>query len=764
MARSSISSDIAKLSKQKTIPAVVTDVLGNLCSVRLSIRGTRLHGLKYMGTKPVIGETVYVNYQSGTPVVYTVTGNVDSSIASAVAQIPSSSSGKNVPLEPPMMPDHYHNDHLGLQGGAENEQYHLNADERGMFSSLFERLEETSISSGGQIAYVNNWKYHIFQSDGTLSVTEKIYNAQILVVGGGGGGGSGSMGSPFTGGGGGGGGGVIMETIDIEIGDYPVTCGGAGPAGFDGGDSVFDMYTAIGGGAGAGDSTGHDGGSGGGGCGRGGGVGGAGTTGQGYDGGAVLLTENTDGAGGGGGGGQGNDASGIGGGTEGGLPWGYEFFPQSVEDYIGTGSDVIAGGGRGGIYNGKGGNNAGEGTIGCGGWGSGGGFYDDKMPGSGSGGIVIIKYYWEVPSQYVAHWYNEINPTINDDSVAGYAKADIWINQSTQISYICIDNAAGNAIWLELGSGGSGGGSVLFKVDGVLAVVDGATNSYVFTTAASISEWYVCLRNPGTAGQTIPDLILNGTTSIFLDDYYDNRPVVPFYGANSWVVATPLITNFVAGDIITLNIDEVANGAADLVIVGGHIGSTIHTDIAVSNDTVFVPDVNNIVFESAVVTDNGGGQVTVSVIGFSEDITTEGVAKNRNTTGSFTYQEQPIIIYRPIKLISVQWDIRVAGNYTLSIRDENGTIIEDVIVAGIGAVSADNVFTLVNPRPLRAGAYRLRMTNNAGACLWSDKNTNNFFYPAWNQSWVTRQMNYDGTTFSNYTAPFDLNFYDSILE
>ena len=363
MARSSISSDIAKLSKQKTIPAVVTDVLGNFCSVRLSIRGTRLHGLKYLGTTPIIGETVYVNYQSGTPVVYTVTGNVDSSIASAVAQIPSSSSGRSVPLEPPMIPGINHNDLSGLQGGlvasdvVDAEHYHLDA----------------------------------------------------------------------------------TEYADLT----------------DGGETNLHQH-----------------------------------------------------------------------------------------------------------------------------------------------------------SEYVEWWYDTVDPTGNDDIDRGYAKADIWINQTANKSFICIDNVAGNAAWQELGT--NGGGSIVFKVDGVLAVVDEATNSYVFTAPASILEWYVYLRNPGTSGQTIPDLILNETTSIFLDDYYDNRPVIPFYGASSWVVATPLITDFVAGDIITLNIDEVADGAADLVIVGGAIGGG--GGDAFNLMVGAVSNVNNIQVSGLAVTNDGGGQVTVMAL------------------------------------------------------------------------------------------------------------------------------------------------------
>jgi len=458
MARSSISSDIAKLSKQKTIPAVVTDVLGNFCSVRLSIRGTRLHGLKYLGTTPIIGETVYVNYQSGTPVVYTVTGNVDSSIASAVAQIPSSSSGRSVPLEPPMIPGINHNDLSGLQGGlvasdvVDAEHYHLDA----------------------------------------------------------------------------------TEYADLT----------------DGGETNLHQH-----------------------------------------------------------------------------------------------------------------------------------------------------------SEYVEWWYDTVDPTGNDDIDRGYAKADIWINQTANKSFICIDNVAGNAAWQELGT--NGGGSIVFKVDGVLAVVDEATNSYVFTAPASILEWYVYLRNPGTSGQTIPDLILNETTSIFLDDYYDNRPVIPFYGASSWVVATPLITDFVAGDIITLNIDEVADGAADAVCVGGAVGG------------------------------GGGGDTTgVVKVTFDAATTTNGQNQNRTTTGTMTAHRAYITTYRPLKLKEVLWDVSSAKTYTVKIyRGWQLTTVfanlGDQVAAGRTAELAWNAADIYLP----PGHYVLELTwtgaavidDNTVGCSPNSPNTFEFF-------------------------------------
>ena len=68
----SLGSALSNRSKQKTIPAVVIDVLGNRCSVRLSGRGTKLTGLEFVGSVPKIGDLVIVDYRSAnTPMVLT---------------------------------------------------------------------------------------------------------------------------------------------------------------------------------------------------------------------------------------------------------------------------------------------------------------------------------------------------------------------------------------------------------------------------------------------------------------------------------------------------------------------------------------------------------------------------------------------------------------------------------------------------------------------------------------------------------------------
>jgi hypothetical protein len=66
-----ITSKVTQLSKQKLVPAVIVDVLGVYCSVRLGGIGKQLNGLNYYGPVPERGQICQVNYQTGTPYVLT---------------------------------------------------------------------------------------------------------------------------------------------------------------------------------------------------------------------------------------------------------------------------------------------------------------------------------------------------------------------------------------------------------------------------------------------------------------------------------------------------------------------------------------------------------------------------------------------------------------------------------------------------------------------------------------------------------------------
>ena len=254
-------------------------------------------------------------------------------------------------------------------------------------------------ATGGTVSLYKDYIIHTFTSSGTFTINSGSAPIEVLLVGGGGGGG-------HTSGGGGGGGEVANVTRILGVGSYSVTIGtsGAGATnGVDvapnGGTTVFNGISALGGG-GAG-SDGNPGASGA--CGGGGTNGSTGGTGSpGYSGGNGSGVWNNKGVGGGGGGMSAAGTSGA----SGVAGRGGEGIASTI-----TGSSVVYGSGGGGGASGYGGGTAnvggtnggtgysnaagGAATVGTGSGGGGGGYSGTTgqwKGGDGSSGIVIVRY------------------------------------------------------------------------------------------------------------------------------------------------------------------------------------------------------------------------------------------------------------------------------------------------------------------------------------------------------------------------------------
>lgn len=91
---------VVKLGKQKVITGVITDVVRELCSVQMSTRGQILHGLRYIGTTPAVGDTVFIDFRSGIPVVHTNSDNLQTQIDEVTRQITATVTAKNAPTAP----------------------------------------------------------------------------------------------------------------------------------------------------------------------------------------------------------------------------------------------------------------------------------------------------------------------------------------------------------------------------------------------------------------------------------------------------------------------------------------------------------------------------------------------------------------------------------------------------------------------------------------------------------------------------------------
>lgn len=112
------------------------------------------------------------------------------------------------------------------------------------------------------------------------------------------------------------------------------------------------------------------------------------------------------------------------------------------------------------------------------------------------------------------------------------------------------------------GSSG-GGGDIYFYVDGALDVVEGAVYQVVPRNAVIAGIYGFC-QNTGTSGTTIVDIHKNGTT-IFTDP--NTRLTIPYNDTDGVASTTPAITGLTAGDVLRLDIDQVASGASNLAVV-----------------------------------------------------------------------------------------------------------------------------------------------------------------------------------------------------
>ncbi len=118
--------------------------------------------------------------------------------------------------------------------------------------------------------------------------------------------------------------------------------------------------------------------------------------------------------------------------------------------------------------------------------------------------------------------------------------------------------------WLQRNRALDTGGVPFFQVDGAL-VVASQVGTYVVPKNGTITAVYVYCKDKGTSGSTTVDIHRNGTT-IFTTQ--SNRPSLAYNDADSVAKSgTPDITSIAENDVLTIDIDAIAVGAANLCVV-----------------------------------------------------------------------------------------------------------------------------------------------------------------------------------------------------
>lgn len=176
---------------------------------------------------------------------------------------------------------------------------------------------------------------------------------------------------------------------------------------------------------------------------------------------------------------------------------------------------------------------------------------------SWTGILASIKTYTDTLYSLLGH--------VHDASTVTYTPTNVT-NWDSSTDPGDVDNAL-DQLAQRLTDGSSSGvvGPDGIHIDGALAVETNVSNALLITVDTTIDIWYIYCKNPGSASSTIVDMNLNGVT-IFTTQA--NRPTLVWNDANGWAVSgSPDFTDFVEGDVLTFDIDQIGTGAADLVIV-----------------------------------------------------------------------------------------------------------------------------------------------------------------------------------------------------
>jgi len=186
-------------------------------------------------------------------------------------------------------------------------------------------------------------------------------------------------------------------------------------------------------------------------------------------------------------------------------------------------------------------------------------------------------------------------------------EGDIYYRSDEDKAYIY-----NGVVWALLAYGsGAGAGSPVVQVGGALVTTTGVGGVYVVTANCDIAAVYIYCKENGSAGSTIVDVHKDGVT-IFTNQA--NRPELahddPDNVAKSGV---PDITTAVEGEVLSVDIDQIATGAGNLTVVIAT--SSDAGTVEVQQDDAKILDASIINFEGdgITVTDEGGGKGTVDI-------------------------------------------------------------------------------------------------------------------------------------------------------
>jgi hypothetical protein len=261
------------------------------------------------------------------------------------------------------------------------------------------------------------------------------------------------------------------------------------------------------------------------------------------------------------------------------------------------------------------------------------------------------------------------NPTITDDTGAGYAVGSVWINTSTDRAFICLSNNSSAAVWHEF-----------VAITGANTIVPTATNTVDIGTNANrfknlLLSGTATIATNATVGGTLGvtgNTTLSGTLGVTGTLTASGNATV---GGTLGVTGNTTVSNLTVSGTNTIASADINSGAMDATVIG-------NTTPAAATFTTLTANTSLV----AATADINGGNIDGTIIGATT--AAAGTFTNLTSTGTSTHATVDInggamdgtTIGANSAAAASFTTVSTSGQATLASADINGGTIDGTII------------------------------------------------------------------------------------